>query len=169
MKRLIVALTLLLGILIVTPTEAQSRFWVLVNGTLRYSGNVFLSNGSYGFTGVSNSFGLSGTGSVVRSADGGAYLIVTNGQVFVNSATLTMGTGGTPDVTITRAAANEITFSSLTFSNLGTPANGSFAFCSDCTETTPASCPVTQASCVCTNGGNGAFARRVNGAWYCTF
>ncbi len=40
MRRLIVALTLLLGILLVTPTEAQSRFWVLVNGALRYTGAV---------------------------------------------------------------------------------------------------------------------------------
>lgn len=123
----------------------------------------------YGFVGVSNCFGLSGTSTVVKAADGGAYLFVSNGQVFVNSATLSMGTGGSPDWTLTRAAANEVTFPSLVFANLGTPANGTFAFCSDCTETTPASCPVTQASCICAGSGSGAFARRVNGAWYCTF
>lgn len=73
------------------------------------------------------------------------------------------------DTSIVRAAAGELTYTSIAFAALGTPANGTVAFCSDCTETTPATCPVTQASCVCAGSGTGAFARRVNGAWYCTF
>lgn len=55
------------------------------------------------------------------------------------------------------------------FASLGTPNNGVIVYCSDCTETTPATCPVTQASCICAGAGTGAFARRVNGVWYCTF
>ena len=58
---------------------------------------------------------------------------------------------------------------STTFAALPASANGSIVYCSDCTVTTAATCPVTQASCVCATAGSGAFARRVNGAWYCTF
>ena len=42
------------------------------------------------------------------------------------------------------------------FANLGTPANGSFVYCSDCALTNP-----------CTGSGTGAQAERLNGAWSC--
>jgi hypothetical protein len=42
------------------------------------------------------------------------------------------------------------------FANLGTPANGTFVYCSDCTEADP-----------CASGGNGALAQRLNGRWDC--
>lgn len=44
----------------------------------------------------------------------------------------------------------------VTQANLGTPANGSIAFCSDCTITNP-----------CAGGGTGALAKRLNGGWVC--
>lgn len=69
----------------------------------------------------------------------------------------------------TNPVVNSITINSTTFAALGTPANGVITYCSDCTVTTPASCPATQASCVCAASGTGAFARRVAAAWYCTF
>lgn len=65
--------------------------------------------------------------------------------------------------------AGTIIFATTLFASLGTPADGSLAFCSDCTVTTAATCPATQASCVCAGSGTGAFARRVASAWYCTF
>lgn len=43
---------------------------------------------------------------------------------------------------------------SVTFANLGTPANGTILYCSDCTSANPAA-----------SGGSGAVARRENGAW----
>lgn len=49
----------------------------------------------------------------------------------------------------------------VTFANLGTPANGIFAYCSDCTQTTPG------VDNTCAGSGNGAYAFRVNGAWKC--
>jgi hypothetical protein len=49
---------------------------------------------------------------------------------------------------------------SLTFSNLGTPANANFRYCSDCQVT-------SGADNTCTSGGSGAFAMRINGAWRC--
>jgi len=42
MKRWLIVAALLLGIGVV-GTEAQGRFWVLVNGALRYTGSVFIS------------------------------------------------------------------------------------------------------------------------------
>lgn len=44
----------------------------------------------------------------------------------------------------------------LAFADLGTPSNGTFAYCSDC---------LAQASCA--GSGTGAFAKRLNGAWVC--
>ena len=49
-----------------------------------------------------------------------------------------------------------------TFAKLGTPANGTFAYCSDCD-------PGTLFNSTCTSSGTktGSFARRINGAWLC--
>lgn len=44
----------------------------------------------------------------------------------------------------------------VTFSLLPTTNNGALMFCQDCTKATP-----------CASGGNGAFAKRINGAWDC--
>jgi hypothetical protein len=44
----------------------------------------------------------------------------------------------------------------VVFASLGTPSNGSWTYCPDCTKATP-----------CAGGGTGAFAKRVNGAWDC--
>ena len=45
---------------------------------------------------------------------------------------------------------------SFTFANLGSGANGTILYCSDCAQTTP-----------CAGGGSGAVASYVNGAWSC--
>jgi hypothetical protein len=47
-------------------------------------------------------------------------------------------------------------YGGVTFANLGTPANGTFTFCPDCTVANP-----------CAGGGTGAFAKRLNGIWVC--
>jgi hypothetical protein len=49
-----------------------------------------------------------------------------------------------------------VSYGGVTFANLGTPANGAFTFCSDCTITNP-----------CAARGTGAFAKRLNGIWVC--
>jgi hypothetical protein len=46
---------------------------------------------------------------------------------------------------------------SVTFSSLGTPANGTQVYCSDCAAANP-----------CTSGGSGVSARRENGVWVCS-
>lgn len=60
------------------------------------------------------------------------------------------------DTSLTRAGAGELTYGAATFSALGTPANGTLAYCSDCTIANP-----------CAGSGNGAFAKRLNGVWVC--
>jgi hypothetical protein len=57
---------------------------------------------------------------------------------------------------------------SSVFSQLGGQSNGSFTYCSDCTVAAPSSCSTANPSaCVCSGGGTGAFAKRLNGAWLC--
>jgi hypothetical protein len=53
-------------------------------------------------------------------------------------------------------AGGLLTLSPVLFANLGTPTNGTFANCSDCTVANP-----------CAGGGTGAFAKRFNGVWVC--
>ena len=54
------------------------------------------------------------------------------------------------------------------FSQLGSQSDGSVTYCADCEVASPSSCSTTNLSaCVCSSGGTGAFARRINGAWLC--
>lgn len=53
-------------------------------------------------------------------------------------------------------------FAPCTFANLGTPANGSFAYCSDCDAPT-----LVDSTCTNIGAKTGSFAARVNGAWKC--
>ena len=46
---------------------------------------------------------------------------------------------------------------SATFSQLGTPSDGTVRYCSDCTQASP-----------CAGSGTGALATRINGTWSCT-
>ncbi|MBC7908884.1 MAG: hypothetical protein H7Y30_00180, partial [Pyrinomonadaceae bacterium] len=57
---------------------------------------------------------------------------------------------------ITFGTANTITLGTTTFANLGTPANGTMFYCSDCTQTT-----------TCGGSGGGAIAKRIAGGWQC--
>lgn len=116
----------------------------------------------------------------VRWSAGTAIKTVTDGLMTITNAAATAGVGFdvTSDGTFkvrdrTQAAGTvdvpTIVMGATAIASLGTPANGTIRYCNDCTVTTAATCPATQASCVCAGSGTGAFARRINGAWYCTF
>jgi hypothetical protein len=62
-----------------------------------------------------------------------------------------------------------MTYTAHTFATLGNAApNGTYFYCSDCTVTTAATCTANLlTSCVCAGSGTGAFAKRLNGSWYC--
>src|SRR5947209_5280103 len=54
------------------------------------------------------------------------------------------------------AGAASLSMGAVTFSHLGTPANGTIRYCSDCKTTS-----------ACASGGSGAIAKRLNGGWVC--
>ena len=63
------------------------------------------------------------------------------------------------DVAVQTLSYKTLTMPALThalFAELGTPVNGTYTYCSDCTETNP-----------CADSGTGAFAKRINDAWDC--
>lgn len=103
-------------------------------------------------TGFANE--IANTISVVLGG-GRAYLFQA-GSLNMRSDTQNIVMGLADDLTISRRAANEFGLSAVLFAALGTPANGTFAYCSDCTIANP-----------CAGGGTGAFAKRLNGVWVC--
>ncbi len=116
------------------------------------------------------------------SADNGAGNYVLNpstglrlpSSFLVRFASTTNGGGGVLDASLSRSVANVIQVgdgaanangtlaarailgTAVTFANLGTPTNGTFLFCSDCTIASP-----------CASGGTGALAKRLNSTWVC--
>lgn len=97
-------------------------------------------------------------GGAVDVAGTRAFQVDNTGVVLTNGFTLrfSAGTGGAADLVFSRVAANEYGVSAVLFASLGTPANGTFAYCSDCTIANP-----------CAGAGTGAFAKRLNGVWVC--
>ncbi len=90
-------------------------------------------------------------------------------MTIVGFSTMTFQSGTALDVSAASIVMSTATFNANTFASLGGSAgNGSFLYCSDCTVTTSATCVgVISAACVCAGSGNGAFAKRLNGSWYC--
>lgn len=84
---------------------------------------------TYGFAGVSNGLSLNGTSTSLRPSDGGAYFNVANGLVQVNSATLSLASGGTGQISLTTPANKQMNVLDSGAAtgleiNLGTPALG---------------------------------------------
>jgi len=151
-------------------------------------GNVIISNtagnnfGLLMFGGQTNAYPAlkrAGTGLELRRADDSAYTDLTvnalaltyNRQLYLdgggdtylisNAADVTVHmVGGQSALTLKEGefAAGETTqlWDPCTFANLGAATDGTFCYCSDCTKATP-----------CAGAGNGALAKRLNGAWDC--
>lgn len=135
----------------------KSKITSTVDGTLLLSNNAVTDLSLIQLGGTTSSFPAikrSTTNAQIRLADDSGYTGLVAGAIGIGS--------GSP-------ASGAILFTPTVFASLGTPTNGTILYCSDCTVTTAATCPATQASCVCAASGAGAFARRINGAWYCTF
>lgn len=108
-------------------------------------------------------FGLNGGSSPVQV---GGYFALANAYPTFVSAALIANNGAQTDP-IFRAQDNgtdvfqivdggAMVLTAKLFANLGTPANGSFFYCSDCTIANP-----------CAGSGTGAFAKRLNAVWVC--
>jgi hypothetical protein len=130
--------------------------------------NMFATSATYHYAGgdsvVMNSGGIT-TNGVNDSALTASQFVKTDGSKNLISYDLLNATQtwtGTNTV-------STMTYTAHTFSTLGSSApNGTYFYCSDCTVTTAATCTANLlSSCVCAGSGNGAFAKRVNGTWYC--
>jgi hypothetical protein len=82
-----------------------------------------------------------------------AYMLVGFSMTSCANNTLSLGVSATPEVTITD---KYFALRAIAFASLGTPANGNFVYCNDCTVANP-----------CNSGGTGALAKRLNGVWVC--
>ncbi len=70
---------------------------------------------------------------------------------------LSLITGAEEAVRLTEASGEvQQTWDACTFTNLGTPSDGTFCYCSDCTI-----------AATCAGSGTGAFAKRLNSVWVC--
>jgi len=116
----------------------------------------------YGYVGATNTylpaaqilFDSTGTIADATSGIGGQVKISTT--LAGTDTALQLGytfQGGSNPITI-RAA--------ILFANLGTPANGAEAYCSDCDAPT-----LFNSTCTSAGAKTGAFAQRINGAWIC--
>lgn len=108
-----------------------------------------------------------GTDTIGMDANLRMFATTTVGVSLIGSESVVLGSGakmcwtaGTPanacDTTIGRVSAGIVGLTATTFAALGTPANGSIGYCSDCTFANP-----------CAGSGSGAIAKRLNGAWRC--
>jgi hypothetical protein len=84
------------------------------------------------------------------------------GNVAISGGNATAGNANGGNVTMDGGAGvgtgikGFVQLLSRTFTTLGTPANGSIAYCSDCTIANP-----------CAGSGTGAIAKRLNAVWVC--
>lgn len=147
-KAAIFAIAIVIGLTLVT--DAQH---VRVNGVS--------SGGSVTFPLVSTVLGTAGapaftfTGATTYGLyqNGSCTYLAANGAEQV--AACTSGTfiqGGNGTIAAQKWDGN----GGVAFASLGTPANGTFVYCNNCTIANP-----------CAGAGTGAFAKRLNGAWVC--
>lgn len=59
-------------------------------------------------------------------------------------------------INVSSPGNSQLGFNAVLFASLGTPANGTIGYCSDCTIASP-----------CASGGTGALAKRLNSIWVC--
>lgn len=118
---------------------------------------------------VINKSGVVGIGTIAFPSTGTQGLVFGDGTALSSMGTNTTGiygddVGGTvkPHAideagNIQRLVTPQTIVMALTLqANLGTPADGTIAYCSDCTIANP-----------CAGSGTGAIAKRLNGAWVC--
>lgn len=92
--------------------------------------------------------GLRRSAAGVVDLAGGTF---TDGSLSANVALLNGTAAFTADQTVPT-----LVITATTFAGLGTPANGTFKYCSDCTT-----------AATCAGAGTGALAKRLNAVWVC--
>lgn len=131
------------GYLLTTTSTSANNLFYAADGSAILPSYTFSGNTAIGMWRSTGALGLSGSGigfyPFGNTSQG--WLMNTSG-VFTNVVPLTNAT-------------------------LPASTNGSMVYCTDCAPTTPATCPATKASCVCTGSGSGAWAMRINSVWDC--
>ena len=143
-------------------TVAGARV-MLLTSVANQSDVVFWAAGGFQATGANDTYSWSTKSALASAADGRINLTnaaltgftrlvlgpeaVTHPAFAVSAAV----SGQTQGVIILKGDGT-----AATFANLGAATNGSMIYCSDCTIANP-----------CAGSGNGALAKRLNGAWVC--
>ena len=139
-----------------TGSATNRAFEVNSNGTIS-SYTTGISSIAYyvGAYGAANGvYQIGADAGKVSWGPGGATALDTELERSATGTLRLNGSGVTGGGTL--ALKNHLLTATL-FANLGTPSNGTIAYCSDC-----------QRVATCTSGGTGALAVRLNGAWSCS-
>ena len=134
-----------------------------------FNGKVTVNNAMVVSTG--NNFGYPGLGTVEAIANNTSYIFslgdkfcaynnpCTNGWQLNTGSKLMFSSDAFKTVmhgNVTVNGDGSITYGSISFSGLGSAANGTVVYCSNCQQTA-----------TCSGGGSGAIAKRINGSWVC--
>lgn len=127
-------------------TTPQYSFSTATNTGINYNFGSIIAvfSGSRKIDMQSTTFGLLDDTQLVQMGSGGD-----TGFERISAGIVTFNNGS-------RGGAGAVGIGATAFASLGTPANGTFKFCNDCTIANP-----------CAAAGTGAFAKRLNGVWVC--
>ncbi|MGH7184493.1 MAG: hypothetical protein ACREJN_21315 [Nitrospiraceae bacterium] len=123
--------------------------------------SVIYSDNAGSPTPLANPFTAQSNGSWKFYAAAGLYDVVLSGGGLPTSFTLSgvslFDSTAITTINVSGAiSAGYVTLTGVLFSALGTPANGTMKYCSDCVVAS-----------TCAGSGDGAIAKRLNGAWTC--
>jgi len=159
MKQTVLGLALVLGVSSVASSQDMTTLLTqFLNGL--YGGYIRMVSGtatnpSYAFSAETNTGFFRSASNVIGVSVAGTEQFQFQNNQFRTNGGIKIGAAGA-DVTLGVASANVMTLSAVAFASLGTPSNGAFAYCSDCTIANP-----------CASGGTGALAKRLNSVWVC--
>lgn len=169
LKAFVLAMTMVMGFAVVS--EGQGFFFSSTARMLRLANNVFFVGRNQANNGDVNMFKVN-TSNIIESggpvsfgtnpAGAGTILRVPNNTNVItsrnaaNNGDIQFVFIDTNNLWNIDPGASGILYTAKAFASLGTPANGAFYYCNDCTLASP-----------CAGAGTGAFAKRLNGIWVC--
>lgn len=135
-----------------SPTPLANPFTALSNGSWKFYAAAGLYDVVMSGGGLSSPVTLAG----VSMIDPTALTTVTMTGLTVNGAATVTGNVGADTVSANSVSSVFLSITATLFASLGTPANGTIKYCSNCTVASP-----------CAGSGTGAIAKRLNGGWVC--
>lgn len=138
------------------PLNFRKSRGTVLSPTVITTGDALATVSGYGYVGATNTY-LQAT--QIKHLSTGTIADATTGiGGIVTISTTLAGTDTAVQETVRFYGGSQPfqLWAPITQANLGTPANGTITYCSDCTIANP-----------CAGGGTGAIAKRLNGAWVC--